>query len=124
MFLALCCSVPALAYVSDDDWVLSSATDREIVVYTKVVENQPIKAVKAITTLDVSMPTLLTVLSDADLVPEWIPVIGKAELLQETDTNGVSIMYMVTSFPWPIRNRDAVVKTVTEYDERTNAVSM
>lgn len=124
LIFILSCSIPALAYVSDDEWVLFSKKNKEILVYTKVVEGQPIKAIKAVTNLDISIETLLTVLSDAELVPEWIPVIGKAVLLQETDPDGVSLMYMVTSFPWPVRSRDTVVQTVIEYDKSANTVYM
>jgi len=70
------------------------------------------------------MKTLLTVLTDLTLVPDWIPVIGEAQLLQPTDPNGVSINYMLTKFPWPIRNRDAVVETVILYNADADTVTM
>lgn len=117
-------SVPGPAYVADDGWKLASRKNADPLVYTKAIEGQPIKAVKAVTTLDVPIKTLLTVLADAELVPEWIPVIGNAELLQDTDPNGVSITYMVTKFPWPIKDRDAVIRTVTEYERNSNTVTM
>lgn len=117
-------SLSGLAYVVDDDWVLTSGKNKELLVYTKVVEGQPIKAVKAVKILDAPMTTLLTVLSDAELVPDWIPVIRRAVLLRDTDPDGVSIMYMLTKFPWPIRNRDAVVETVTWYERSSETVYM
>ena len=116
--------VPSFAYVTDDGWKLVSKSTADTLVYTKAVDGQPIKAVKAVTVVDASMETLLMVLADADLVPEWIPVIGKAELLQHTNPDGLSITYMVTKFPWPIRNRDAVIKTVTTYERGSGAVRM
>lgn len=122
--LLLLWSVSSLAYFTDDGWELVSKTNADPLVYTKAVAGQPIKAVKAVTEVDASIETLLMVLADADLVPEWIPVIGKAELLQNTDPDGVSITYMVTKFPWPIRNRDAVVKTVTTYERSSEMVRM
>jgi len=118
------CFAGAFAYVTDDGWKIASKKDADPVVYTKAIEGQPIKAVKAVTILDVPIETLLTVLADAELVPEWIPVIGSAELLQDTNPDGASITYMVTKFPWPIRNRDAVVRTVTTYDPSSNTVTM
>jgi len=118
------CFAGAFAYVTDDGWKLASKKDADPVVYIKAIEGQPIKAVKAVTILDVPIETLLTVLADAELVPEWIPVIGSAELLQDTDPDGASITYMVTKFPWPIRNRDAVVRTVTTYDSSSDTVTM
>ena len=124
LVVMLSCSIQALAYVVDDDWKLVSGKDKELQVYTKIIEGQRIKAVKAVTTLDAPMTTLLTVLSDDELVPEWIPVIGNAELLQATDADGVSVMYLVTKFPWPVKNRVTVVKTVTTYDDNTNTVTM
>ena len=117
-------SAPGFAYVADEDWKLSSRENDDPVVFTKIVDGQPIKAVKAVTILDAPLKTLLTVLADAELVPDWIPVIGNAELLQDTNPDGASITYMVTKFPWPIRNRDAVVRTVTEYEPNSNTVTM
>lgn len=124
LIIMLSWALPGLAYVVDDDWKLVSGKGKELQVYTKVVEGQRIKAVKAVTTLDAPITTLLTVLSDDKLVPEWIPVIGNAELLQETDADGVSVMYLITKFPWPVKNRVTVVKTVTTYDKSTNTVTM
>ena len=117
-------SIPAFAYVTDDGWNLASGKNDDLLVYTKAIDGQPIKAVKAVAILDVPLETLLTVLADAELVPEWIPVIGSAELLQDTNPDGVSIVYMVTKFPWPIRNRDAVVSTLTEYEPSSHTVTM
>lgn len=123
-FLLLIWSAPGFAYVADDGWSLASKKNADPLVYTKVIDGQPIKAVKAVTTIDAPIKTLLTVLADAELVPEWIPVIGNAELLQDTDPDGVSVIYMVTKFPWPIKNRDAVVRTVTEYEPGSETVTM
>ena len=115
---------PGFAYVVDDDWELFSKEDGDPLVYTKTIEGQSIKAIKAVTVMDTTMKTLLTVLTDLSLVPEWIPVIGEARLIRETNPDGVSINYMLTKFPWPIRNRDAVVETVIEYDEGSHTVTM
>jgi hypothetical protein len=112
------------AYVDDDGWTLTSDENDELQVYTKAVEGQPIKAVKAVKILDAPMTTLLTVLADARLVPEWIPVIRRAVLIRDTNSDGASIMYMVTKFPWPIKNRDAVVETVTWYERSSETVYM
>ncbi|MBT8441940.1 MAG: hypothetical protein KJO76_06090 [Gammaproteobacteria bacterium] len=124
LIVAVVWSFPGLAYVVDDGWVLSSAENEELRVYTKVVAGQPSKAVKAVTTLDVPLTTLLTVLADAELVPEWVPVIRSAILLQDTDEDGVSVLYMTTKFPWPIKNRDTVVETANWYQRSTNTVYM
>ncbi|MDJ0929101.1 MAG: START domain-containing protein [Gammaproteobacteria bacterium] len=124
LVLVLCFAAPGLTYVSDDDWKLVSRKDADVLVYTKNIEGQKIKAIKAETMLDLPIRTLMTVLSDDELVPKWVPVIATAQLLQETDPDGVSIMHMATRFPWPIKNRDAVVKTVTEYDHDTDTIYM
>ncbi|MFW2404412.1 MAG: START domain-containing protein [Gammaproteobacteria bacterium] len=117
-------SLPGYSYVLDDGWTLSSGDDEDLQVYTKVVEGQPIKAVKAVKILDAPLKTLLTVLADARLVPDWIPVIRRATLIRDTNKDGASIIYMVTKFPWPIRNRDAVVETVTWYEQDSETVYM
>jgi hypothetical protein len=117
-------SASGFAYVLDDGWQLASGKNDDPLVYTKVIAGQSIKAVKAVTTLDVPLETLLTVLADPELVPEWIPVIGNAELLQDTNPSGISVVYMVTKFPWPVKNRDAVVSTVIKYEEETQTVTM
>ena len=122
LMLLLC--TPVVAYVIDDGWELFSKEDADPLVYTKTIEGQSIKAIKAVTVMDTSMKTLLTVLTDLSLVPEWIPVIGEARLIRKTNPDGVSINYMLTKFPWPIRNRDAVVETVIKYDEITRTVTM
>ncbi len=103
------------------EWNLESDEDG-IQTYTKYLEGMSLRAFKVVTTVDAPLPQTLMFLNDSTQFDRWINMLKSAEILQQTDPNGVSYNHMITQVPWPIRNRDVVVKATIVYDEEKDEV--
>lgn len=105
------------------DWTLESDNDG-IQTYTKYLEGKSLRAFKVVTTVDSPLPQTLMFLNDSSQFNRWINMLKSARILQETDANGISYNHMTTQVPWPIRNRDVVVKATIDYDKENAQVNI
>lgn len=100
----------------DPVWTLES-DDGKIQTYTRFLEGMSLKAFKVVTTVDAELPQVLMFINDSEQFHRWIFMLKEARILSPTDVNGVSYNHMITKVPWPIRNRDVVVKATITYDK-------
>jgi hypothetical protein len=105
------------------DWKLES-DENGIQTYTKYLEGMSLRAFKVVTTVDAPLPQTLMFLNDSTQFDRWINMIASAKILKQTDPNGISYNHMVTQVPWPIKNRDVVVKASIDYDSAKGQVNI
>lgn len=82
----------------------------DIKVWTYQTENNPVIQYKAETTFDVPLERAVAVVLDVERTPQWVPYVGKVQLLSRDDQKGEFILYMVLDFPFPLKDRDVVIK--------------
>jgi hypothetical protein len=98
------------------EWTLES-NEKGIQTYTKYLEGKSLRAFKVVTSVDSPLPQTLMFLNDSSQFDRWINMIKSARILQQTDPDGISYNHMITQIPWPIRNRDVVVKASIVYNK-------
>lgn len=98
------------------EWTLET-DEKGIQTYTRYLEGKSLRAFKVVTEVDAPLPQVLMFLNDSSQFHRWIFMLKEARILQQTDPQGVSYNHMITKVPWPIRNRDVVVKATIEYDK-------
>ena len=81
-----------------------------IKVWTYQDANNPVMSYKAETTLDVQIERAVALVLDIGNTPKWVPNVAKAELLSRDDKKGEFTIYMVLDFPFPLKDRDMVVR--------------
>ena len=102
------------AQVLDDlDWSLAKEKHR-ISVYTRKVEGYQIKETKVETIVDLPIDVLYNVLIDFDHHDNWMVNFSKSELLTSPNTTSF-IYYVEVGAPWPIMDRDLVIKGNLEH---------
>ncbi|OTG64298.1 START domain-containing protein [Acinetobacter silvestris] len=87
-----------------------SLDKNNIKVWTYQNANNPVLSYRAETTLDYSMDHAIALVLDIANTPKWAPNVAKAELLSRDDKKGEFILYMVLDFPFPLKDRDMVVR--------------
>lgn len=87
-----------------------SLNKNNIKVWTYKDTNSPVLSYKAETTLDVPMERAVSLVLDINHAAEWVPNVGKAEVLTRDDKKGDFTIYMVLDFPFPLKDRDMIVK--------------
>ncbi len=119
-------ALPALndaQFKIDSEWKLES-DEKGIQTYTKYLEGKSLRAFKVVTTVDAPLPQTLMFLNDTTQFHKWINMLKTAEIIQQTDAQGVSYNHMTTHVPWPIRNRDVVVRATIDYDKAKQQVNI
>jgi hypothetical protein len=107
---------------SQNDWSLR--TDKEgIKVYTKNLENSPYKAVKTVCTIDASLSRLTAVLLDINSTKDWVYATKTCTVLKQPSQSEL-YYHSELSIPWPVSNRDFIVRLIVSQDAATKAVTV
>lgn len=93
-----------------------SLNKNNIKVWTYKDTNNPVLSYKAETTIDVPIERAVALVLDVNNSPKWVPNVAKAEVLSRDDKKGEFSIYMVLDFPFPLKDRDMVVKGTMSKD--------
>lgn len=105
------------------EWEL--ARDRDgIKVWTRNEPGYPIRAFKAVTTVDSSLSGLVSLIMDTGRVTDWAYRILGVDVLARDDDAATFVIYTKTDFPWPLSNRDVVLAGQVMQDEKTKQVTI
>jgi len=103
-------------------WELAKEGDG-IKVYTRPVDGSNFKEYKGTMTLKASVSSLVALVDDTPAYPKWIDTCIEGKTLKKISP-AVSYTYTVNKAPWPVANRDAVVRNVIRQDRETLVVTI
>ncbi len=112
---------PDALAASTDDWSLELQQDG-IDVYTRPVEGSGIKEFKGVAVVDASIDGIIALLRDSSRFKTWFPNTAESTLLGRE--GNFSYQYSVMNLPWPMSNRDNVLRSVFTRDEETGVVDI
>ena len=81
-----------------------------IKVWTYQKTDNPVFQYKAETTFDVQLVLAVAVILYVNRADQWVPYMGKVEMLSQDEKKGEFTLYMVLDFQFPLKDRDVVVK--------------
>ncbi|MEC8056717.1 MAG: hypothetical protein VX136_06225, partial [Pseudomonadota bacterium] len=87
-----------------------SLDKNNIKVWTYQTANNPVIQYKAETTFDVSIEQAVGLILNVEYASKWVPYVSETKVLSRDDKKGEFILYMVLDFPFPLKDRDLVVK--------------
>ncbi len=87
-----------------------SLNKNNIKVWTYKNVNSAVLSYKAETTFDVQLEKAVALVLDVNNTSKWVPNVAKAEMLSRDDKKGEFTLYMVLDFPFPLKDRDMIVK--------------
>lgn len=108
--------------VTAADWELIRDDDT-IRLFARSVPGSPIRELKGVTTVRSSLAGLVALLQDAEANDEWIYHSGGVKVLQQISERE-ALVYAVTEAPWPIADRDAVIRFALTQNPRTLAITI
>ncbi len=103
------------------DWQFQKDT-KGIEVYYRDSDDSFIKELKMTTVMDGSLSAVYSVLNDLPLYTTWIYGCDYAELVARPSDYEMHY-YAITDFPWPMSDRDYVIKSTMTQDPETRVVS-
>lgn len=87
-----------------------SLNKNNVKVWTFKDANSSVLSYKAETIFDAPIEKAVALVLDVDNTPKWVLNVAKAEVLSRDDKKGEFSIYMVLDFPFPLKDRDMVVK--------------
>jgi len=89
----------------------------------KTVEGSNLFAFRGEADLDIHIGTLITVLVDDDIGPEWVDMMNLSKMLRRESEN-VKIIHQGYDLPWPINDRDYVMREAATYDAESKVFTL
>ena len=121
LFSTLSQATPALPS-EDADWKLARETDN-INIYTAPLEGSRFSAFKAVAVLDAPLTTLMAVMVNPHSCVEWVLNCKEAYTIGEGNFHD-RYAYSSNRMPWPVTDRDYVLRIQTRGDEASGEITM
>lgn len=87
------------------------ALDKQgIKVWTSQVENSPMAQYRAETIFNTTIENAVGLILDTEYSVKWIPNVNQMKIIERNDSTGSFIAYMGLKLPFPLSNRDLVMK--------------
>jgi len=119
LFLVL---TAASASAQKNDWKLS--VDKEgIKIYTSIVPDSKIKAIKVECDLNTTPSQLVAVVMDINSATDWVYHVKSAKLIKQISPSEL-YYYSEVSLPWPVANRDFVAHLTVTQDPASKVVTI
>ena len=110
------------ASAAAEDWKLRRQADG-VTVSTQPAPGFSLSASRAETRVPVAVDAVLALLSDAPSFPRWYSDCVENRVLAQLST-GERIVYVVTDAPFPVSDRDSIIRTRIAHDAVTQAVTV
>ncbi|MDB5032712.1 START domain-containing protein [Mucilaginibacter sp.] len=107
---------------AQNDWKLSTEKDG-IKVYTSIMPDSKIKAIKVQRDLNATSSQLVALLMDINTAPNWVYHVKSAKLIKQVSPAEL-YYYSEVSLPWPTQNRDFVAHLIVSQDPDTKVVTI
>jgi hypothetical protein len=119
----LLCFFVVLPVGADTAWqsVTQAKKRGEVSSYVREVAGHEVKSFKGVVEAPYPMTSLLAVLADINSLPNWV---FQCERAYQEDNWPDVVYYMEFHTPWPVSNREAVLKNTATQDLNTFAVTI
>ena len=107
--------------VAAEDWTLAH-DENGITVHTRPVEGSGIAEFKGEAIIEAPVSAISDLLRDSDRLKTWFPNTPESKLL--TRDGNVSVQYSVLGTPWPMSDRDNVLRSTRTVDEATGTITI
>ncbi len=122
VFLYVLLAASLQIVTAQDNWQLKQNKEG-IKVYTKNLENSPFKAIKTECTIDATLTAITAVLLDIPAGTDWVYATKKCVVLKQLSATEV-YYYSEVNIPWPVSNRDFIVRIRVSQNDKTKAVTV
>ncbi len=89
--------------------------DLGIQVFTREVANSELKEFKGVTQIKAPVSAFVALLKDTSAATKWMKDVLDYEVLEEVSETE-SLVYAVNGAPWPVTNRDSVIRSIMSQD--------
>jgi hypothetical protein len=103
---------------AQDDWELQKDKNG-LKIYTKDLDNSKFKQIKVECILDGTLDRFDAIIRDVNNHKNWVYSTKQSYLVKQVNSNEI-LYYTETSLPWPLSNRDVIIKMDIARDSVAN----
>lgn len=92
-------------------------------VYTRSVDRSSFKEYRAVMNVNTSLSSLIALVDDISSCPDWIHTCEEGRLLKRVSPEE-TYTYTINKAPWPVKDRDAVVRNAFTHDPENQSVTI
>ena len=122
LFISLLLVLGMNSASAQNDWKLSIEKDG-IKVYTSMVPDSKVKAIKVECDLNAAPSQLVALVMDVTTAPDWVSHVKSAKLIKQVSPEEL-YYYTEVSLPWPAANRDFVAHLIVSQNPDTKVVTI
>lgn len=121
-FIVICgiCSGQHIEINDSKDWELSKDKDG-IQIYNRSVEGSKLKEFLGITRIHASKETIIELINDVENKPSWMSNLASAKIIEKI-SDDEHIDYYESEIPWPIKNKDIVMRFKLEQEGDSGSI--
>lgn len=101
-------------------WLLVK-NEKEVKVYSRCSTNSNFKEIKVETNINAPLSVIVALLRDVPAFPSWVYKCESSHIIKQPDNQSI-IYYQKSDVPWPVSDRDMVVKSCFRQDPTTKIV--
>lgn len=105
------------------DWKLNRITPEGIRIYTSLVSNSKIKAVKVNGIFNASISQFVALILDVHATPQWVYHTKSCKLVKQISPQEL-YYHSEIELPWPLKNRDFVAHLTVSQDHDSKVVTI
>lgn len=120
--LALTIVLSSFFCYAQEEWKLK--TDKEnIKIYSKSTPESKVKSLKVVCAIDAKLTQLAALMLDINATTEWVYK-TKSAIIQKQVSPSEIIYYSEIDMPWPLSNRDFIVRIKVSQDPTTKIITV
>ncbi len=122
LLLPLSTALSTALSAADPEWQLETEKN-DVVIYSRAVEGSPYRAVKAEVRINAPLARVAELMGTGEGCMEWRAMCESSEVIEIVSAEE-RYVYMVLDLPWPISDRDMVMRTRTEVDSEAGITTV
>jgi len=114
------CLLAVVATAQEAKWELKKDKN-DIKIYVREAPDSPFKELSMKFNVDASMSSIVALLQDIEAIPDWVYKCEESYVVKEINTEE-EYYYNLIDFPWPLSDRDFVVRSKLSQDPITKVM--
>lgn len=118
--ICILCGMVGIVSAQEGAWELKKDKN-DVKVYVRETSDSPFKELKMSYTVEADMSAIIALLQDVEAIPDWVYKCTEAYVVKEISKEE-EYYYNLVDFPWPLSDRDFVVKSKLTRDTINNTL--
>jgi hypothetical protein len=116
------CGLITITVAQPSDWETLNE-DKNLLIQRRPYAGSALNEIRGVTRIQASLSAAVALLRDARFNPQWVYRSGGATVLQENGDSSAYV-YGVVDAPWPIQDRDTVVRFDYQQDPASKTITI